>query len=549
MSNIKFHVFFRNFSRDFSVVDPRLTRAYLKIVRRILEGTGHGHIRGAGKPTYQPESCMSNNTLPTTTNDQTSDLESILSSSTNPDLVLQYKADASRNGLLIMACAAPFWAIWMPWLLIMHLGAFFTLDPITWAMFAFFALVMAGAIGTVAVCLDNRLVIGAGGIKVPVRFWMQTLGRREFGWDELKELRFCRRGKPSDKDPTEIVFAFKRGYLPLRVEGFQHEDIPKILLALQAYAPTAPIVPDLQKLGYDAKPNTANVPLTFTRLWQEELNNRFGSTIFVPLEPGAKLQGGHITIVGQIAFGGLSAVYLAKQDNEKLVVIKEAVVPANADQTSKDKALEMFNREAKFLVTLDHPRIAHVLDHFMEAGRNYLTLEYIEGKDLRTYVKENGPVLEQVAVRWAVQIAELLAYLHELQPPIIHRDLTPDNLVLAKDGSISLIDFGAANAFMGTATGTLVGKQSYISPEQFRGKAVPESDLYSFGCTLHYLLTGKDPEPLDVSHPAAQRESVSPGMDELVAGLTQQEAVDRLKPAKLVMEKAKSLITIKRHTH
>jgi eukaryotic-like serine/threonine-protein kinase len=104
-----------------------------------------------------------------------------------------------------------------------------------------------------------------------------------------------------------------------------------------------------------------------------------------------------------------------------------------------------------------------------------------------------------------------------------------------------LIDFGAANNFMGTATGTLVGKQSYISPEQFRGKARPISDLYSIGCTLHYLLTGKDPEPLAVSHPRELNAAVTEDMDAFVALLTQQEDEDRMQAAAEAAATAKKI--------
>ncbi len=459
---------------------------------------------------------------------------------TRPDMVLRYKADASRNGLLVMAATAPVWAIWMPWVMTWLLTSLIqdlTTGSITWDMFAlflFFLMIVLSAISTVVVCLDNRLIISEKGVKVPVRFMLQTLGRVHFKWDNLQHIVFRRNGKPSP-DADEICFDFdKLSRAPLRLDGFQREDIPQILLAVQAYAPKTEIVPNAS----DVKgiPMTAtSAPLSFTRLWEEELNNRFGSTIFVPLEPGQQLQNGRIKIVGQIAFGGLSAIYLSKLDNDQLVVVKEAVVPQNADEASKEKALEMFNREAKFLCTLNHPRIANVFDHFVEGGRNYLLLQYIEGKDLRTYVKEHGPVPEQIVIRWAREIAEILVYLHGLDPPIIHRDLTPDNLVLARDGSICMIDFGAANNFMGTATGTLVGKQSYISPEQFRGKAVPESDLYSLGCTLHFLLTGKDPEPLSVSHPKELNNNISGDIDALIASLTEQEVPDRAKPSNSVL--------------
>lgn len=455
--------------------------------------------------------------------------------STNPNLVLRYKADASKHGLLAMIATAPIWGLWMPWVVswlliaVVQGGVLDCLDLLALAMF--FMAVSGGAVATIGVCRDNTFEVGEAGIKVPVRFLLQTLGRTRFKWNEMKGVAFQTEGKVS-VEPEDMCFQFTNlRRVPLRMDGFDRDDIPKIMLAVQAYAPATPFLPELDQIKGLTKGAQASIPMSFTKLWEEELNNRFGSTIFVPMEAGHELQEGRVKIVGQIAFGGLSAIYLAKLEDENLVVIKEAVVPQNADEASKEKALEMFQREAQFLVQLKHPRIATVYDHFVEKGRNYLILQYIEGKDLRSYVKENGPVPEEVVSRWAAEISDILSYLHTLDTPIIHRDLTPDNLVLARDGSISLIDFGAANAFMGTATGTLVGKQSYISPEQFRGKARPISDLYSLGCTLHYLLTGKDPEPLAVSHPRELNGGVTEAMDKYVASLTEQEDEDRLQTA------------------
>ena len=121
----------------------------------------------------------------------------------------------------------------------------------------------------------------------------------------------------------------------------------------------------------------------------------------------------------------------------------------------------MFAREAKILQLLSYLNIARVLDHFVENDRNYLLLEHINGLDLRDYIKEHGPQPERLIMRWVFELADVLAYLHEQSPPIVHRDVTPDNVVLDRTGSIKLIDFGAANQLLTTATGTLVGKQPY----------------------------------------------------------------------------------------
>lgn len=176
---------------------------------------------------------------------------------------------------------------------------------------------------------------------------------------------------------------------------------------------------------------------------------------------------------------------------------------------------------------LDHPGIVHVLDCFTEADRNYMLLAYVNGVDLKQLIKQNGPAKESDVLEWATQVANTLKYLHEREHPIIHRDLTPDNIVLRNDGQVVIVDFGAANEFIGNATGTFVGKHSFIAPEQLRGKATVQSDIYAFGCTLYYLLTGHEPEALSPSNPKDHSQTVSDELAELVESCTQLEASDR----------------------
>jgi serine/threonine-protein kinase len=99
--------------------------------------------------------------------------------------------------------------------------------------------------------------------------------------------------------------------------------------------------------------------------------------------------------------------------------------------------------------------------------------------------------------------------------------------MLLPDGTIKLIDFMVAQAESDTATATVVGKHAYLPPEQFRGAAVPRSDIYAYGCTLHYLLTGVEPEPLTESHPILLNYAVSAEMDTFVAKCTAQNLTDR----------------------
>lgn len=210
--------------------------------------------------------------------------------------------------------------------------------------------------------------------------------------------------------------------------------------------------------------------LSYTDMWNEELGRRFSSTNFVPLEPETKLQNGRLKVLRQLAFGGLSAIYLVQDGQKEMRVLKEAVVPEQMETTNRDAAEKALQREAGILAQLSHPHIVSVIDNFAEGGHHYLLLQHVVGQDLRQLVRQNGPQAEARVLDWAVQILSALEYLHTYAPPIIHRDLTPENIVLRNDGTIIIIDFGASNQFIGTMTGTIVGKQAYMAPEQLQGK-------------------------------------------------------------------------------
>lgn len=282
--------------------------------------------------------------------------------------------------------------------------------------------------------------------------------------------------------------------------------------------------------------------LSYTSMWEDELERRFAATAFVPLEPGLNLQNGRLRVVRQLSFGGLSAIYLCQDQGKDLVVLKESVIPPDSKPEIRQKAEELFARESRFLMKLDHSQIVKVLDYFAESGRNYMLLEYINGQDLRQYVKQHGSCNEQTALLWLCQVCDILTYLHGQEPPVVHRDLTPDNVVLREDGTLKLIDFGAANELIGTATGTLVGKQAFISPEQLRGKATTSSDIYALGCSMFYLLTGEDPEPLSVSCVKDVRTEVSSELSALVENCTDMEATARPQSASAVKERAEAIL-------
>lgn len=159
-------------------------------------------------------------------------------------------------------------------------------------------------------------------------------------------------------------------------------------------------------------------------------------------------------------------------------------------------ALKLFERELQVLTNLTHPRIPRLLEQFQTEAppRRFLVLAYLAGESLRQRLQRSGPLTESQAKSMARQALEILVYLHGFSPPVIHRDLKPDNLLLDMD-QLSLIDFGAVKD-LGSSQGTVVGTFGYLAPEQLAGQAVPASDLYALGVTLTEALSGIGVEAL-----------------------------------------------------
>ena len=167
------------------------------------------------------------------------------------------------------------------------------------------------------------------------------------------------------------------------------------------------------------------------------------------------------------------------------------------------KKLELFEREARVLKDLDHPAIPNYVDYFqVDTADNrlfYIAQEIAEGQSLAELVATGERFLETEVERIAAAVLEVLQYLHGLNPPIIHRDIKPQNLIRGNDGRIYLVDFGAVQTAYREATAfgsTVVGTYGYMAPEQFRGHAYPTTDLYGLGTTLLNLLTHQNPGDL-----------------------------------------------------
>lgn len=233
--------------------------------------------------------------------------------------------------------------------------------------------------------------------------------------------------------------------------------------------------------------------------------------------------------------GGQATAYEASiahvTDNFR-VVLKEFVLPAQAGIKVRKRVLENIQREAALLKNLKHQNIVKLLDFFVEDQRAYLVLEHIDGVTLQQRIEDGGALTEAQAVPLAITMCNILEYLHSKKPAVVHRDFTPDNLMLVGEPpSIKLIDFNVAQQLEANSTKTVVGKHAYIPPEQFRGEATEQSDIYALGATLAFLLTGVEPTPILQSHPQKTNSGVSDDLDAIVARATTLDAAARYSTA------------------
>jgi tRNA A-37 threonylcarbamoyl transferase component Bud32 len=256
---------------------------------------------------------------------------------------------------------------------------------------------------------------------------------------------------------------------------------------------------------------------SYTELWMQALSAPPKRERLTPLPMQASLQEGRFVVLEQLGVGGQGTAYLAREADDKgFVVLKEFILPVYVDVNVRRQALERMQNEAAMLRRLDNPRVVRLIDFFIEDHRGYLVLECIDGYSLRRIIQESGSMKEPQVRELAAQMCETLSYLHGLIPPVVHRDFTPDNLILGSDGVLKLVDFNVAQQTESTATGTVVGKHAYLPPEQFRGRPSTQSDIYAMGATLFYMLTGEDPEPITASQPSLKDETVSAEFNSII---------------------------------
>jgi serine/threonine protein kinase len=220
---------------------------------------------------------------------------------------------------------------------------------------------------------------------------------------------------------------------------------------------------------------------------------------YVQLQPGALLHGRY-RVIEQIGEGGMGRIYLAEDGSGRRYALKQMREPYGAIDTQVyDMYIRSFQREASILSSLPHPFLPIARDFIVSPEQLVIVMDFIEGRTLAEVLEDApGPLPEKRVMRWAIQVCDALAYLHQKQPPIIHRNIKPKNIMLEKtqDEHIRLIGFGLARHYVEglPRDEDNLGSAGYSPPEQYGlAQTDARSDIYGLGATLYSLLTKRDP--------------------------------------------------------
>lgn len=218
------------------------------------------------------------------------------------------------------------------------------------------------------------------------------------------------------------------------------------------------------------------------------------------LSPGTRL--GRYTVVRRVGSGGMAELYLARLDGPSGFVKPVALKLMHPHLSDDAHFAQMFLKEARIAATLEHSAIVQVLDVGEFGGEYFMALEFVHGQDLRRVLADlKAPMPLGAALQVILEVARALHYAHRLRDPggralgIVHRDVSPSNVLLSYQGSVKLADFGVAKMTgrtVATASGTLKGKMGYMSPEQCLQEHVDaRSDVFSLGVVLYEATTGR----------------------------------------------------------
>jgi serine/threonine-protein kinase len=458
--------------------------------------------------------------------------------------LLERHAGITRAILLVMAILfylyGPFWVIWLvAFLPVSQLGS-------SGASVASHLILQAIALLFCSTLLMHflkpaaaLLEINESGIRLLKRVLFITYSERFIPWEDIGRIRIQRPlGKTDLRSFSLCLLMANSAQRPLVIPlgNLEKEQTRECLVqALQRHAKHAIIEPGTLETLQPSR------NLSFTEIWLDALSAAPGRERLTPIQLDTVLNERY-RCVKRLGGGGQATAYLATDllEPAQSVVLKETILPVYADLHTRRKSLEKFHEEAVALESVKNNGIVRYLNSFVEDHRAYLVLEHIEGTTLRTKIEKSGTLGENEALKYALAMCEILAVLHDKNPPLIHRDFTPDNLMLRADGALVLIDFAVAIC---TTEGSdeAAGKIAYMAPEQFKGTSTVQADIYSAGCTIHFTLTGQDPEPLSESHPQHIVKTLSAEIDRIIAKATCADPSNRYQS---VLEMRKELLLL-----
>jgi serine/threonine-protein kinase len=270
-----------------------------------------------------------------------------------------------------------------------------------------------------------------------------------------------------------------------------------------------------------------------------------------PLEPPEPVTFGKYVLDAELARGGMSRVFRARLRGpggfEKHLVVKQILPELAADP----EFVKLFVKEANTLVQLSHPNLVPVFELGVVDGVYFLAMEWVQGATVEELLRQ-GPLPAALVAQIGAQIADALHYAHE-RFGIVHRDVTPRNVIVDGAGHARLLDFGIAARVENTGLGELFGSPGYMAPEQLRGEGLgPASDLFSLGCVLYEAIRGKPAWPqvrsaaqLEASEAPAPLDSDSADevLRELIGGLLARDASARPQPASQVAERLRTWLS------
>jgi beta-lactam-binding protein with PASTA domain/tRNA A-37 threonylcarbamoyl transferase component Bud32 len=269
-----------------------------------------------------------------------------------------------------------------------------------------------------------------------------------------------------------------------------------------------------------------------------------------------RLLDGRYRVEAPIAHGGMATVYTALDTRLDRIVALKVMQPSLARDAD---FVARFHREAKAAARLSHPNVVAVYDQGEDDGHVFLTMEYVEGRTLRDLLRERGRLTPAQALSILEYVVSALAAAHSAG--LVHRDVKPENVLLADDGRVKVADFGlaraAASADHTQTTGVLIGTVAYLAPEQVeRGVADARSDVYAVGVMLYEMLVGKPPYDgetawavaskhvhEDVPPPSASVPGVPKEVDDLVLAATQRDPARRITDGRQLLELVRSART------